>query len=223
MPPPITVLLTPYDPAWPRTAAEYTAGLQVLGSTVVAVHHIGSTAVPGLAAKPIIDLLPIVTDLDGLDRKRSLVESLGYGWYGELGIAGRRYCELSESGKRIAQLHFFMAESPHIVQHLAFRDYLRAHPEEARAYENQKRRARDLFPDDSHAYTDEKAGWIERTPGQGACLVRLPKQIVTFQPVGKCGKWCHAEKILAQWADRRGPNNGNAVRNASSHSCGPGV
>jgi GrpB-like predicted nucleotidyltransferase (UPF0157 family) len=143
------------------------AGLRVLGSTVVVVHHIGSTSVPGLAAKPIIDLLPVVRDLDELDLKRSLVESLGYSWYGELGITGRRYCALSDGdGSRIAQLHFFTAESPQIVRHLAFRDYLRAHPEEARAYEYEKRRARDLFPNDSHAYTDEKAAWIERTQGE---------------------------------------------------------
>jgi GrpB-like predicted nucleotidyltransferase (UPF0157 family) len=158
MPPPIPVLLTSYDPVWPEMAAEHVAGLQVLGSTLVAVHHIGSTSVPGLAAKPIIDLMPVVTDLDELDRKRSLVETLGYSWYGELGITGRRYYALSDGdGNRIAQLHFFTVESPQIVRHLAFRDYLRAHPKKARAYEYEKRRARDLFPHDSHAYTDEKA------------------------------------------------------------------
>ncbi len=148
-------------------AADHVAGLQALGSTLVTVHHIGSTSVPGLAAKPIIDLMPVVTDLDELDRKRSLVEALGYSWHGELGITGRRYCALSnEDGNRIAQLHFFTAESPQIVRHLAFRDYLRTHPKEARAYEHEKRRARDLFPNDSHAYTDEKAAWIERAQGE---------------------------------------------------------
>jgi GrpB-like predicted nucleotidyltransferase (UPF0157 family) len=167
MPPPIPVLLAPYNPAWPEMAVEYVAGLQVLGSTLVAVHHIGSTSVPGLAAKPIIDLMPVATSLHELDRKRSLVESLGYGWHGELGIAGRRYCTLSDGGgNRIAQLHFFTAESPQIVRHLAFRDFLRVHPEEARAYEGEKRRARDLHPNDSHAYTNEKAAWIERTEAE---------------------------------------------------------
>jgi GrpB-like predicted nucleotidyltransferase (UPF0157 family) len=74
MPPPIRVLLAPYDPAWPEMAADHAARLQALRSTLVAVHHIGSTSVPGLAAKPIIDLMPLVTNLDDLDRKRSLVE-----------------------------------------------------------------------------------------------------------------------------------------------------
>jgi GrpB-like predicted nucleotidyltransferase (UPF0157 family) len=66
-------------------------------------------------------------------------------------------------GNRIVQPHFFAANSPQVTRHLAFRDYLRAHPEEMKAYEKEKQRARDLYPDDSHAYTDEKAGWIRAT------------------------------------------------------------
>ena len=58
------------------------------------------------------------------------------------------------------QLHFFQANSPHVERHIALRDYLRAHPEIARAYENEKRRAQRLYPDDSHRYGDEKAAWI---------------------------------------------------------------
>jgi len=115
-----------------------------------------------LAAKAIIDLMSVVSGLDELDRKRSLVEALGYCWHGEYGIPERRYCTLSdESGRRIAQVHFFTAASPHVRRHLAFRDYLGAHPNERRAYEEEKRRARDLFPDDSLAYGSEKAAWIE--------------------------------------------------------------
>lgn len=158
---PFPVVLTPYDPEWPRAAVNYAEGLRALGSTLVAVHHIGSTSVPGLAAKPIIDLIPVVVDLAELDRRRPDIETLGYTWHGELGIAGRRYCTLgNEAGVRLAQLHFFRADSPHVERHLAFRDYLRAHPVSAAEYENEKRRARDLHPDDSHAYADEKAAWI---------------------------------------------------------------
>ena len=161
MPPPIPVVLAPYDAEWPRVAARHAERLRVLGATLVAVHHIGSTSVPGLAAKPIIDLMPLVTDLADLDRERRRVEALGYEWHGELGISGRRYCTLSDAaGVRIAQLHFFAADSPQVARHIAFRDYLRAHPDAAGAYEKEKRRARDLHPDDSHAYTDEKDAWI---------------------------------------------------------------
>jgi GrpB-like predicted nucleotidyltransferase (UPF0157 family) len=166
MPPPIPVFLAPYDAAWPEMAAKHAARLRTLGPTLVAVHHIGSTSVPGLSAKPIIDLMALVTDLDDLDRKRSLVEALGWSWHGELGIKGRRYCALCDEGSvRTAQLHIFASDSPHVVRHLAFRDYLRAHRQVAHAYEEEKRRARDLHPNDSHAYTHEKDAWIRGVEG----------------------------------------------------------
>jgi len=118
--------------------------------------------------------MPLVTSLSDLDREQPHIEALGYGWYGELGIAGRRYCSLSdEMGKRIVQLHFYAADSPEVTRHLAFRDYLRSHPEEMKAYENEKRRARDLYPDDSHAYTDEKAEWIRATEAKALMWVKL--------------------------------------------------
>jgi GrpB-like predicted nucleotidyltransferase (UPF0157 family) len=158
---PIPVTLAAYNPDWPQMAASHAERLRVLGSTLVIVHHIGSTAVPGLTAKPIIDLMPLVTDLADLDRERWRVEALGYNWHGELGISGRRYCTLSdETGIRIVQLHFFKPDSPHVERHIAFRNYLRTHPQAASAYEDEKRRARDLHPNDSHAYTEEKAAWI---------------------------------------------------------------
>jgi GrpB-like predicted nucleotidyltransferase (UPF0157 family) len=164
MPPPIPVILVAYNPAWPRMAASHVERLQALGSILVTVHHIDSTSVPGLAAKPIIDLMPLVTDLAGLDRQRHHVEALGYIWHGEFGISGRRYCTFSDAaGNRSVQLHFFEASSPQVPRHIAFRDYLRAHPEAADAYEKEKRRAQALHPNDSHAYTDEKNAWIRET------------------------------------------------------------
>src|SRR5258705_1255309 len=125
MPPPIPVVLVPYDSEWPQMAASHAERLRVLGSCLVVVHHIGSTAVPGLAAKPIIDLMPLVTDLADLDRQRRQIEALGYAWHGELGIAGRRYCTLcDDGGVRVAHVHFFRADSPQAERHIAFRDYL---------------------------------------------------------------------------------------------------
>jgi GrpB-like predicted nucleotidyltransferase (UPF0157 family) len=156
-------------------AARHAERLQVLGLVLVTVHHIGSTSVPGLAAKPIIDLMPLVTDLAGLDRDRGRIEALGYKWHGEFGIPERRYCTLNdEKGARIVQLHFFEADSSQVNRHIAFRDYLRAHPETAKAYEIEKRRARDLHPSDSNAYCDEKAAWIQKT--EARALVWLAGQ-----------------------------------------------
>lgn len=164
MPPPIPVVLADYHSDWPLIAAGHVERLQVLGSTLLAVHHIGSTAVPGLAAKPVIDLMPVVENLAELDSRQTMVEALGYVWHGELGIPGRRYCTLSgEEGTRLVQLHCFEASSPHVTRHLAFRDYLRTHPGAMQEYENEKRRAWQLHPADSHAYGAEKAAWIQKT------------------------------------------------------------
>jgi GrpB-like predicted nucleotidyltransferase (UPF0157 family) len=158
---PIPVILAAYNPDWPRTAATYAKRLRVLGSNLVAVHHIGSTSVPGLIAKPIIDLIPVVDSLASLDEQRQHIEALGYQWHGEFGISGRRYCTLTdEAGVRVVQLHFFKEDSPHVERHIAFRDYLRAHPDEANSYAIEKRRARNLHPANSHAYTDEKDKWV---------------------------------------------------------------
>ena len=106
--------------------------------------------------------MPVVTELTKLDDQRQSVEALGYRWHGEFGIPGRRYCTLAnEVGLRIAQLHFFKTDSPHVERHIAFRDFLRAHPEEANAYAIEKRRAQNLHPTNSHAYAEEKDKWIQ--------------------------------------------------------------
>ncbi len=176
MPPPIPVVLADYDPEWPNLAARHAETLKTLGPVLLTVHHIGSTSVPGLAAKPIIDLMPIVTSLSALDQIQPRIEALGYSCHGELGLEGRRYCVLTnEAGTRTAQLHFFEPDSPHVERHLAFRDYLRANPEVARACEAEKRRARDLHPLSSHAYSEEKGAWIQEL--QAAALVLRSRQL----------------------------------------------
>jgi len=158
------IVLVPYDPAWPGLAEAYGAQLHVLGSCLVAIHHIGSTSVVGLAAKPTIDLMPLVTDLAALDRQRLRLEALSYEWRGEFGIAGRRLCVLdSEAGVRRANLHFFAVGSPDVERAIAFRDYLRAFPDAAQEYERQKREACRLHPHDMRAYTEAKAPWIRTT------------------------------------------------------------
>ncbi len=164
MPHAIPVRLVPYDPRWPALAARHMEALAGLGPMVLAVHHIGSTSVPGIAAKPVIDLMPVVTALALLDAAQAQVEALGYIWRGEFGIDGRRYCTLADGdGERIAQAHFYAQGSPHIRRHLAFRDFLRAFPDIAAAYETEKRRARAIHPDNSHAYSEEKGAWIRAT------------------------------------------------------------
>lgn len=158
---PIPVILAAYNPEWPLTAATHAERSRALGPNLVTVHHIGSTSVPGLAAKPIIDLMPVVTNLTRLDEQRQHVEALGYRWHGKFGILGRRYCTLDNgAGVRSVQLHFFKEGSQHVERHIVFRDYLCAYPEEANAYAIEKHRAQNLHPMNSHAYADEKDKWI---------------------------------------------------------------
>lgn len=165
MPPPIPVELHRHTPAWAEAAKREAARLsEALNEQLVAVHHVGSTAIPGIRAKPILDLLPVVGDLAALDAARPRIEALGYAWWGEYGLPGRRYCTLDDpaTGLRRVQLHCYEPGSPEIERHVAFRDHLRSHPDVAAAYDAEKERCRALHSMNSHAYTECKNAWIRR-------------------------------------------------------------
>jgi len=154
--------MVPHDPSW-RAAyvAESQRVARTIGKTVFAVHHIGSTSIAGIYAKPVIDILVEVLDLSAVDIHSAEMESLGYQVMGEFGIPGRRYFRKDELGVRTHQIHIFAAGSDQAVRHLAFRDYLIAHPEEARAYSELKRRLAAKHPDDPEAYMDGKDAFIK--------------------------------------------------------------
>ena len=168
------VVLVAHDPAWTNRAAhERMRIVEALGNMIVAVHHIGSTSIPGILTKPIIDLMPIVRSLELFDAQEGVVRGLGYEWRGEFGIVGRRFCTLNDvSGKRVVHVHFFAPDSDEIEPNLAFRDYLRAHRDEALAYQAEKLRAAALHPDDSGAYTEEKGAWIRACKARAVAWAR---------------------------------------------------
>ncbi|WP_144765717.1 GrpB family protein [Methylobacterium dankookense] len=164
MPPPFQVELVPHDPRWSATAQVEASILRAaLGPNLLAVHHIGSTAIPGLRAKPILDLLPVVQNLDEVDLKREKFERVGYEWWGEFGLPGRRYATKNEpnTGRRLVQLHCYSVGAPDIDRLLAFRDYLRRNPELVTAYEDEKIRCVALHPDNSHEYGACKSAWLD--------------------------------------------------------------
>ena len=153
-----SVYLESHDPRWAEEFLSESAAItDMLGASINAIHHIGSTAIPGIYAKPIIDMLGVTHDLTRLDKCSSKLQSLKYEGLGEFGIAGRRYFRKnSPSGTRTHHLHVFEDGSPEITRHLAFRDYLTAHASDARDYEALKLRLAADFPHDSRLYTEGK-------------------------------------------------------------------
>ena len=161
-----------HSPRWAEMARAETARLrEVMGGVILSVHHIGSTSIPGIMAKPIIDLVPVATDLGTLDASVPHVASLGYECLGEFGLPGRRYCRRDDAmtGKRLYQLHFYATGSPEIVRHVAFADFLRAHPAIAAEYEAEKVRAAARHPNSTYDYNDAKNDWIKRVEQVALC------------------------------------------------------
>ncbi len=159
----MSVTVVEYDAAWPA-AFEAAAGelAAAMGQNVAAIHHIGSTSIPHIWAKPVIDMLGVVHDLAVLDRLSLVIERLGYEALGEFLIEGRRYfCRSNFADRRTHHLHAFVDGSPQIVRHLAFRDFLRAHTDVAAEYATLKRRLAEQHPEDMAGYMDGKDGFIK--------------------------------------------------------------
>lgn len=155
------VEVVPYDPAWPRLFEAEAASLTaLLGEELVSIHHIGSTSVPGLAAKPIIDMLPVVRDIERIDDLNDVLLATGYVPKGENGIPGRRFFTKDVAGARRVHVHAFAAGHPEIARHLDFVAYLRAHPADAHAYADLKAELARRFPNDTAGYTDAKSEFI---------------------------------------------------------------
>jgi len=135
------IVIADYQPAWAEIAARLIGEIEAsCGPLLLRVEHIGSTAVEGLAAKPVIDLAPIAADEASRDACVEPMVALGHEHHGENGIPGRRYFRGTdaESGLEV-HVHLFAVDSPYLRRHLLFRDFLRARPAEAAAYGQMKR------------------------------------------------------------------------------------
>jgi len=154
------VVIVEYNPSWPlRFAALAARAAAVLGSIPVAIEHVGSTAVPGLAAKPIIDLDVIVARED-VARALERLAALGYVHQGDLGLPGRESLRWPPDEER-HHLYVCTADTPALRDHIIFRDYLRAHPDVARAYGELKRALVAQGMPDREAYQAGKAEFID--------------------------------------------------------------
>jgi GrpB-like predicted nucleotidyltransferase (UPF0157 family) len=151
----------PYNPAWPKSYRhEARQIVSVLAGEIMLIHHIGSTAIPGIKAKPVIDCLSEVHGIDKIDAFNSVMMTLGYDPRGESGIPGRRYFVKRIHETHMYHLHVFQVGHPEIDRHLDFRDYLRAHPSEALSYSQLKADLAEKYRYDSVAYTEGKSAFI---------------------------------------------------------------
>ncbi|MDA8345666.1 MAG: GrpB family protein [Thermaerobacter sp.] len=178
------VVVTEPDAAWPRQfrmEAERLAS--VFGRHALFIHHIGSTSVPGLAAKPVIDILPVVRQIAAVDALTPSLQQLGYEAMGEYGLQGRRYFR-REDPPPPCHVHVYERGDPEILRHLAVRDYLRARPEAAARYGRLKAELAARFPEDIEGYMDGKDAFLKRTERDALAWWNTVPVLVLSGPVG---------------------------------------
>jgi GrpB-like predicted nucleotidyltransferase (UPF0157 family) len=155
------VIVTKYNPQWSDMfKAEAEKIQKIFGEELIEVHHIGSTSVPGLKAKPTIDIMPVLKDIEVVDKFNDKMIRLQYVPMGEFGIPGRRYFRKG-GDNRTHHVHIFQFNSEDVERHLAFRDFLRQHTYFAKRYGDLKEMLAERFPNDIEAYMDGKNDFIK--------------------------------------------------------------
>jgi GrpB-like predicted nucleotidyltransferase (UPF0157 family) len=178
--------VVPYNPTWPLLFAEEAAHIrQALGENCLIIHHIGSTAVSGLAAKPVIDMIPVVKDIRMVDHANPAMEALGYEAKGEFGMLFRRYFQKG-GNQRTHNIHVYEEGNPEIERHLNFRDWLRGHEDDREAYARIKEELAKQYPNDILSYCigkeqfvgsiEAKSGW----DGIRAVLALTPREWAVY-------------------------------------------
>jgi GrpB-like predicted nucleotidyltransferase (UPF0157 family) len=154
------ITVVPYNEEWPHDfEMEKLLILNSVSANIFAIHHIGSTSVKGLAAKPIIDILLEIDNVEKLDCCESEFEKIGYECKGEFGIPGRRHFQKG-GNERSHQIHAFEQHSFDSKRHIAFRDYLTAHKEIAEEYEQLKFRSAKECNNDIEVYYTSKNDFV---------------------------------------------------------------
>jgi GrpB-like predicted nucleotidyltransferase (UPF0157 family)/ribosomal protein S18 acetylase RimI-like enzyme len=160
-----------HDPHWREQFEIEAARLRPLfGPELIALHHIGSTAIQGIYAKPIIDMLPEVRDITRVDGLNLALAELGYAAKGEHGIPGRRFFRkglFHQAGEqRTHHLHTFQTGNPEIARHVDFCAYLNAHPAAAQQYGTLKQELASRFATNILRYNEGKTALIRQLDEQ---------------------------------------------------------
>ncbi|WP_409294122.1 GrpB family protein [Peribacillus sp. SCS-26] len=155
------VEVCPYNEKWSQMFKEEAEKINlVLGDEMINIYHIGSTSIRGLSAKPIIDIMPVVKDINKVDTYNIEMKNLGYKPKGENGIRGRRYFQKG-GDQRSHHLHIYQNGSHEIKRHLAFRDYLMSHPLEMKNYGELKEKLARQFLNDIESYIKGKDVFVK--------------------------------------------------------------
>lgn len=154
------VMVVPYDLEWPRVFESLRDRLTgALGALAVRIEHVGSTAVPGLCAKPIVDIDVVIASADDSSKAIERLEAIGYTHRGDRGIPGREAFEPPAGPAH--HLYVCADGAAPLREHLTFRDYLRGHPESAEEYGVLKRELAERFVEDRLAYQEGKRSFVE--------------------------------------------------------------
>ena len=157
-----TIVVVDYDPKWPEIFEELRSTIwSSVRGLATAVEHVGSTSVPGLAAKPIIDISVVVPAESDVPAAIERLSTLGYVHRGNLGVAGREAFN-SPSASPSHHLYLCPGDSLALANHLAVRDYLRTHPDVASEYGRLKKELAARFAEDIDGYVDGKTDMIVR-------------------------------------------------------------
>ena len=167
------IRIVDYDPRWPEKAAAEMVRIEAaLGDQAVRIDHVGSTAVPGMAAKPIIDLQASVAEIGPTERYALPLEALGYLFAPDPASPDFHFFGKPVARPRTFHLHVCAAGSDDEARHLALRDYLRARPDEAARYAEVKRELVAARPGDRLAYIEGKADYVTALEERAVMFVR---------------------------------------------------
>ena len=157
------VVVEPYNEAWKQDFLDIKAELEpALGELALTIEHVGSTSVPGLAAKPIIDIDVVMEDYSKLQAVVDALAAIGYTHEGDQGIPGREAFKY-DGKEHLRKHHLYVCpeDSAELRRHITFRDYLRSHPETVREYSRVKEEGAKLYPYDIDRYIEHKSPFIE--------------------------------------------------------------
>ena len=158
------VVVLPYDEQWSQDFRRIKAELtDALGQLMIGIEHVGSTSVQGLSAKPVIDIDVVIKDYSEFESVVSALGKIGYRHEGNLGIVGREAFKY-DGKEHLKKHHLYVCpeDSPELKRHIAFRDYLRTHPDAVRAYSRIKEEGAKQYPDDMERYIAHKSPFIEK-------------------------------------------------------------